>query len=376
MDEPIDMDTGDPDTGVPYPAMFPAPPQVITSGGPTAGMGKVVPVFWSNDPMQAQIEQYLQAMSPSTYWTATTKEYKVGDYTLAPSVVVTAQPFTSIDDPGIQTFLAAHADGSDAAWPKADSNTVFVVAFPSSTIINLGNNQLCNGILGYHSDTALADNTAFSYAVIPRCGGIDSFTATTSHELVEWATDPFPMTNTAYTRVDTAHLYWDNGAGSETGDMCENQNSAYARILGNFVVQRTWSNAAMKGGHDPCVPPPANTVFFAAAPESPDTVVYTYFGQKVNVKGVKIPVGTMKTIDVHLYSDGPVAAPWTVSASTSFSSQGALTFSFDKNTGQNGDILHLTITAVKTTSTGAARFNVTSTNKQNVRHTWYGLVGF
>jgi hypothetical protein len=64
-----------------------------------------------------------------------------------------------------------------------------------------------------------------------------------------------------------------------------------------------------------------------------------------------------------------------VSATTGFSSQGALQFTWDKNTGQNGDILHLTITSVKATTSGTARFNVTSTNAQNVRHTWYGLVG-
>src|SRR5260221_8398154 len=68
MDEPVDMDTGDPDTGVPYPAMFPAPPQVITSGGPTAPLGNVFPVFWSNHPMQSQIQQYLKPIAPSTDW--------------------------------------------------------------------------------------------------------------------------------------------------------------------------------------------------------------------------------------------------------------------------------------------------------------------
>lgn len=376
VEETGDTDAGDPDTGVPFPAPFPAPPQVITAGGPTAANGKVVLVVWSNDALQSQIEQYLKAMSPSAYWSATTKEYKVGDFAIPPTVVVTDPPFQTIDDQGIQAFIAQHADGSDMAWPKADSDTVFLMAFPGETQIQLGNSVLCNGVGGYHENATLADNTPFSYAVVPRCNGIDSFTATASHELVEWATDPYPFGNAAYTRVDTAHLYWDFGVGSETGDMCELYNGAYQRILGSFYVQRTWSNAAMKAGKDPCVPPLANSIWFAAAPESPDTVQYTYNGQKVNVKGVKVPVGTSKTIPVHLYSEAPTPAPWTVTANVSQSAAGSVTFALDKNTGQNGDILQLTITAVKATSSGAARFTVQSINKQNVRHSWYGLVGF
>lgn len=370
-DGAVDIDSGMPDTGVPYPAPFPAPPQILHSGGPTIGMGTVVPVFWANDPLKTSMEAFLKLVSPSSYWTATTKEYNVGDFTVAPSVVITDPAPSNIDDSGIQNWLAAHADGSDMAWPKADTNTVYAIFYPSGTTITLQGSQSCNSFGGYHSNTNLLDNTPFAYAVMPRCGGgLDSLTATTSHELSEWATDPFPMSNAAYQMVDINHLYW-APAGGENADMCEFSNP-YARIVGNFVVVRTWSNQAIKAGHDPCVPAAAGT-FFAAAPESPDTVTYTYYGQKIKVRGVKIPVGMSKTIPIHLYSDAPMA-PWTVSANTSFGAQGSLTFAFDKNTGQNGDILNLTITYVKATTSGAARFSVTSTNPQNVRHTWYGLV--
>lgn len=371
-DAGMDMpDTGEQDTGVPYPAPFPAPPQVLNSGGPTAGMGIVVPVFFQNDSLQSDAEAFLKQLSPSTYWTATTKEYKVGDFTVLPSVVINGPAPSNIDDSGIQTWLATHADGSDMAWPKADSSTVFAIFYPNGTTITLQGSQSCNGFGGYHSNTSLADNTAFSYAVMPRCGGgIDNLTGVTSHEIVEWATDPFPMGNSAFQMVDFNHLYW-APAGGETGDMCEFGNT-YGRLVGNFMVQRTWSNNSIKAGHDPCVPAPTG-VYFAAAPESPDQVQYKYYGQAVKTRGVKIPVGMSKTIPVHLYSDGP-KAPWTVTATTSFGSQGALTFSFDKTTGQNGDILQLTITSVKATTSGSARFSVTSTDSSMVKHTWYGLV--
>lgn len=370
-------DTGTPDSGVPYPAPHPPPPQVISYGGGVAKTGKVVPVFWSNDSHQSNLETFLKALSPSTFWTATTKEYGVGDTTLGSSVVITDAAPSSIDDSDIQAWLAAHADGSDMAWPKADPNTVFVLYYPAgTTITGTGVGQSCQDFSGYHAEARLADNTAFSYAVVPVCGGgLDSLTMTTSHELVEWATDPLPFSNTAYESLDTAHAYW-GPAGGEVADACEFGQSNYGRLVGNFAVQRSWSNAAIKAGHNWCVPAPAE-VFFAAAPDvNKDPVKWTDgFGIVRLTRGVKVPVGMSKTIDVYLYSDAP-KAPWNVTATTGYGSAGSLSFSFDKSTGQNGDVLHLTITSLKATSSGSVRFYVTSADSQNTRHTWYGLVGF
>lgn len=369
----VAIDSGEQDTGVSFPASFPAPPQIMHSGGPTIAMGTVVPVFWPNDPQQASIEAFLKALSTSSYWAATTKEYGVGDYTLLPSVIVDTPAPSNIEDSEIQTWLMAKADGSDAKWPKATNTTAYAIFFPAGTSITLQGSQSCNSFGGYHSDTALTDNTAFSYQVMPRCSNsIDSLTSVTSHEMVEWATDPYPMSNAAYQMVDYNHIFWAT-AGGETADMCTFGNTN-GRLVGNFMVQRSWSNASIKGGHDPCVPAPAG-VFFAAAPEAPDSIIYKYYGQNVKTRGLKIPVGMSKTVDIHLYSDAPYPA-WTVTANTSYGSQGALTFAFDTNKGQNADILHLTITSVKATTSGTARYSVTSTNSANVRHTMYGLVAF
>jgi hypothetical protein len=376
-DTGTEPDAGDPDTGVPFPAIHPNPPRVIDNGGPTASAGVVIPVFYANDPLQTSTEAFLKQLSPSTYWTATTKEYGVGDFTLGNSIVLAGPAPSSIDDPGIQTFLATHADGSDMAWPKADGNTIYALFYPSGTTINLQNSLSCQSFGAYHSDTNLADNTEFAYAVMPRCqGGIDTLTGSTSHELIEWATDPFPMTNPAYGNVDTDHLAWGVGGASETGDMCETYSGIFTRILGNFIVQRTWSNDSMKAGHDPCVPAPAGVAYFNAAPSLTDVVKLNFGGGGgLNTKGVKVPVGMSKTIDVTLYSDAP-KGPWTVNAHTRNNSMTNLTFAWDNTTGQNGDVLHLTITSIKATTSGASSFIITSTDAQMVSHNWYGYVGF
>jgi len=93
----------------------------------------------------------------------------------------------------------------------------------------------------------------------------------------------------------------------------------------------------------------------------------------ITTKGVKIPVGQMKTIDVDLWSDR-AKNPWTVSAQQT-SGSGNLSFSFDTTTGQNGDVLHLTITSVKSTAFNASGFYVQSTDGAYT-HKWYGLVAF
>jgi hypothetical protein len=68
-------------------------------------------------------------------------------------------------------------------------------------------------------------------------------------------------------------------------------------------------------------------------------------------KGLKLAAGATTTIDLQLFSEGPTTGPWTVSVydATAFitnsTADANLELSLDKSTGQNGDVLHLTITA-------------------------------
>jgi hypothetical protein len=145
------------------------------------------------------------------------------------------------------------------------------------------------------------------------------------------------------------------------------------------LVQRVWSNAAAAASHDPCQPN-GSTPYFNSAPVLTDTVQIpnTVFGP-LETQGVDIPIGTSKTIEVDLYSDAPTPGPWTVSAidlsSTFFGATSpALSFSFDKTTGQNGDKLHLTIKALAAGPLGASPFWIES-DLGNVQKFWVGVVG-
>jgi len=95
---------------------------------------------------------------------------------------------------------------------------------------------------------------------------------------------------------------------TENGDLCAvgvGQNyfkpPSYAH-----TVQRGWSNKAAAANQDPCAPSVASTPYFAAAGVFPDTVKVLVQFQQRTTKGVIIPVGQSKTIDVQLFSTAPV----------------------------------------------------------------------
>ncbi|MEO8877034.1 MAG: hypothetical protein ABI461_15690, partial [Polyangiaceae bacterium] len=67
-------------------------------------------------------------------------------------------------------------------------------------------------------------------------------------------------------------------------------------------------------------------------------------------KGIQLAVGESKTIDLVLYSDAPTAA-WTVTPQE-ITSNPTLSFSLDRQSGVNGERLHLTVTR---TAKSAAR---------------------
>ncbi len=87
-----------------------------------------------------------------------------------------------------------------------------------------------------------------------------------------------------------------------------------------------------------------------------------------------MPLGGQADVQVDLYSDAPMDAPFTVSAKPLLGSN--LAFSWDSTSGNNGDVLTLTITRKGDASgvSGAGFFEIAST--ANGRHSvWIGAVG-
>jgi hypothetical protein len=120
---------------------------------------------------------------------------------------------------------------------------------------------------------------------------------------------------------------------------------------------------------------PAGEVYFNSAPVMTDPVILG-IGSSV---GLQIPVGQSKTIPVELYSDGPTSGPWTLSAidvaSVYNMETEALGVAFDKTSGQNGDVVLMTITAMASDPLYGGDLFILVSTLGNTKNVWTGAVG-
>ncbi|HEY2365626.1 MAG TPA: hypothetical protein VGH87_04530, partial [Polyangiaceae bacterium] len=286
-------------------------PQVHDYGGPVLAQPSVVPVFFANDAEQPAIETFLNALSRSSYWTQATSEYGVGALAIGASVVTSNAAPPAITSADVERWLVAQRFVSP--------DRVYAVFYPAeTTIVNDDGEVSCARFGGYHGEARNANGESVVYVAMPRCAtfgdlrGLDALTSALSHELVEAATDPLVRTKPAYAAVDAAHMVWNLMPLGEIGDLCSYDSRSYDRLVGSFMVQRVWSNASAKAGHDPCVPAPDGP-YLRAVPVLTDTVPLVYGGREVTTRGVSVPIGESRTIDVRLEADGPTD-DWTVTA--------------------------------------------------------------
>ncbi len=374
-------------SAVPFPAPHPSPPKVMSYGGPVLGHPKVVPIFFpSDDPaIRAQVVDYLNKVGSTQYWAATTAEYGVGPLTSLSPVDLTEAAPTLIDDADIKTWLANKLESQDSAFPQPDANTIYTIHYPIETTITAtfsdgqAPEQSCTYFGGYHSEVMANTATGLqsvTYIVMPRCddifmlSGIDALTGTESHELIEASTDPRVISAPAYALPDNEDLAWVLVyGGGEVGDMCAQVPGVFTEFSElPYTVQRSWSNKAAAAGQDPCQPAIPNTIYFNSAPVLPDLITTTLLGPELQVKGVRVPVGETRTIDVDLFSTAEDS--WSVGVQQSMGS-GNFDFQLDNDFGGNGDKLHLSITAL---SEGEAAFFLLSNDGAN-NNLWVGFVG-
>jgi len=365
-----------------YPGPHPAAPQVETFGGAVLTAPNVVPIFFPNDPVQTDVETFLAQLASGTFWASATSEYGVGPLTIAKSVVVTDTAPTTITSGQIEAFLDNYLDGTHVEFPAIAPNNIYVVFYPSATTIQdniVGTGCISYG--GYHDESQNASKESFVYAVMPRCStfgylnGLDALTGPLSHEIEEAATDPHPQTDTAYAAADQDHMVWNIAPLGELGDMCAYEPQSFQKLVGNYMVQRLWSNTSAKAGHDPCVPV-LSAPYYNAAPVLTESVIVDVYGQKVPTKGVQIGVGKNKTVDVQLFSDAPTS-DWSVSAvdATYGTNQPKqLDFSWDAQTGNNGDTLHMTITRLANGPHNGTEFYIYASRDQKTWNMWFGFV--
>jgi hypothetical protein len=377
----VDADNGAPSTQ--YPAPHPAIAQVQTFGGPIISSPHVVPVFFSGDTYQAQLESYLQQLAANKDWASSLAEYGVGSMTVGASIVLADAPAAKVTEDDVDALAKSVAAGTanfqTAPTALADENTIYALFYPTTTTIEEAPGyDSCQAFGGYHADATVAVGDAgsavhFAYALVPRCPtfyqgegltGVDEVTAGLSHELAEAMTDPFSDTNAAYLAADYDHkVYGVVLAASEIGDMCSWEMPSTSKPAGvDFQTSRLWSNKAAAAGHDPCLPAPTDP-YFAAVPDVTDDVTipeYEEYGANGKLviggttKGVKVAVGETKVIDLDLYSDGATSGSWAPVPQeiTSGSAEPSLTLALDRPSGTNGEKLHLSITRNQATTPG------------------------
>jgi len=402
-DAVADVDNGSPSDA--FPAPHPPLPQLTNlRGGPILTTPTVYLVAFPGYPYLTDLQTFASHMASATYWNSVTAEYGVGALTYGGTITLTGQTAANmLTQAQIGTWVAQEL--ASGAFGTPDPEGIYTILYPSTTMITQPNPvvaalpavQSCTAFYGYHDNisVALTDGgapTNFAYAVIPTCDTVvDDLTAAISHEWVEAATDPF-LTSTgsfgltggpdsAYFTVDADHAIWAVLGGGEAGDLCEPEGQSVFITPADvgYTVQRIWSNNLARGSHDPCGPEPSGPSFNAAPVlTETETITSTLLSGTIVTKGVTIPSGASKTIEVDLYSDADTGGPFTVAASdalaTSYGLPTSMDFQWDRTQGVNGEKLHLTITVTRASIlAGVHAFAITSTlgDRQAV---WPGLV--
>jgi hypothetical protein len=357
-----------------YPAPHPPLPQATKGAGSVMKAPVVVPVFFPGDSEQSLYSDFLTKLFGGTYFSVTTSEYGVAPPVLYSTVTLSDAAPATITDLQIRQLLASHVDGSDPAFVPPSGDPLYAVFFPAGTSINLpGAGMSCDLFGGYHDSFVLPSGKSISYAVLPTCGGIDTDTPAVTHELVEAFTDP-DTGFLAWSGMEDSHVLWGFDGGEELGDLCEIfKSSTKTDPASGRLIQATWSNASAAASHAPCVPWVGP--FFAAAPVMNDDIPIAVLG--VTTKGLRIPIGETRVVEVDLFSDGPTNGDFTLSVLDDSAASGGPTYldvSLDKASGQNGEKVALTIKVNDFDPMGFDRFYVRA-ELNGERMSWLGVVG-
>jgi hypothetical protein len=329
-------------------------PQVINSGGPVVAAPKVLPILYAGDPGASDVGAFLDELTRTAYWGETTSEYGVGPLTLLSTVTLPEVGPPTISDAELQAMLVEGTSGANPAFGAVDPSTIYTFVLPSGTVESDAQGACCTDFDGYHSETT-GGPIAVPYVVACACpgfGGPDSAlhlrTIAISHELVETATDPFPHTNPAFLGEDHDQLVWTLVTGGELADMCVlNEDAFFIPPGSQYMIQRSWSNAAAEASADPCVPARSPGPYFNTFPVLGQVSYSLGLLRAPTTQGVKIPLGTTLTIPLILYSSAPTGGDWNVrvfDANDIKNGSPNLSLSLDRTTGHNGDTINLTIT--------------------------------
>jgi hypothetical protein len=368
-----ELDHGAPSTT--YPAFAPAMGQLRNHGGGVLKNPVIVTVTWDSDDKASELETLGDTIGAGQYWHEVASEYGSGPAVSgdANHVRITDAPPATITDTQLSALVAASLTKDEAPWPVPAGDAVYILYLPSTTQLMLQGKSACaQGVGGYHDSTSV-NGKPTAFAIVPRCGSsFDHVTVAASHELAEAATDPYPRTRPAWSGFRDDDLAWEffQQFQSENGDACEfyrDSDLAPGESDVAFTVQRQWSNASARAGHDPCVPAFANTKYFNVTPlglEDIDVDLSSLGGGEGTTKGFKVKVGETRQLPLGFYSDGPLG-DWTIKAINGGiaggRSSGGVDLTLDVTSGQNGHKAYLTVTVNTAGKTNTELVTIVST---------------
>ncbi|HKO48361.1 MAG TPA: hypothetical protein VJV79_11585 [Polyangiaceae bacterium] len=264
-------------------------PLVTDHGGPRIKNIELVPVYFGDDPLRAELERFNSWIVESNYWKHTGAEYGVHPGTRLPAIQFESVTAASISDTEIANWIDARI--ADGGLPKPNENTLFALFYQAGTTITTGPARSCREFAAAHKSVAIA-NPIFTgnvpYAIIPRCSfspGDELMIATdvASHEYMEAATCPYPHTDPTWLMDNLSGPLeaWWGLSGPAVPDLCLNQS--YDMIEG-FSVNDIWSNAAAQAGNNPCQPSDPKHPFFSVSAEQ--TIYHAQPGATLIIKAV------------------------------------------------------------------------------------------
>jgi hypothetical protein len=341
-------DSGGPDTssdagesGAPDTTFTPAPhppfPLVAAHGGPVIPQIEIVPVYFGDDPLQADLEDFNTWIVGSDYWKTVGADYGVLPGSRLPAVHFASVPATNTSDTDIAAWVSARV--ADGSLPKPSGQTVFGLFYPSGVTIMAdgGTSTSCTGFAGLHQSVSMANSVYLGevpFVIIPRCSfsaGDELIIATdvASHEYIEAATDPFSEDPAWFLdgKVGQPLEAWQMLNGLEVADLCENQSYD---VVDGFTVQDIWSNSAAQSGNNPCQPSDPKHPFFMVSAD--DTIYHAQAGATVTVHAVawsNMPA-----------PDWSIGVDWGYVPGSNFNGHATLS----RTTVNNGDDLTATIT--------------------------------
>ena len=204
-------------------------PILGTEGGPILSTAKIVPVYYSADPLASDLAAYFAKLATSRYLEKTVAQYGVTSLSIAPAIAVSDAPPTSIIDTDIASWLLAEI--ASGALPLPDSTTAYQVVYPATTVVNQG------GLYGYTYqscqeyvfDATDSTGTDIPFGVVPLCEGfvagltdIQSVTFESTANIANVVTNADVIDAPAYQdplveRFRVGHLWRDLSLGSMCG---------------------------------------------------------------------------------------------------------------------------------------------------------------